>query len=105
MGLDQPGPQAEVERKELVSAVLKKRKLYKQLTGDEAPWFPHDNAMELLKELCWESGHPRWVLHGTPAGGAGLQCCLEAGCSVVLLCYDEHVSFSEEPSSNDGSEE
>ena len=54
------------------------------------PWFPHDNDMDLLKELCWEAGSPRWVLHGTPAGGAGLQGCLEAGCSVVTLCYDEH---------------
>ena len=47
--------------------------------------FPHDNDMELLKELVWEAGQPRWVFHGTPGGGAGLQCCLEMGCSVVAL--------------------
>ena len=46
--------------------------------------------MALLKELCWESGNPRWVIHGTPAGGAGLLGCLEAGCSVVALCFDDH---------------
>ena len=51
-GLDQPAPPATVEQKELVLAVTKKRKLYKQLTGDEVPWFPHDNDMDLLKELC-----------------------------------------------------
>ena len=78
------------ESKTLVASVLKKRKLYKQLTGTEVPWFPHDNDMTLLKELCWETGRPRWVVHGTPAGGAGVQGCMEAGCSVVLLCFDEH---------------
>ena len=38
--------------KALVSAAIKKRKLYRQLTGTEVPWFPHDNEIELLKELC-----------------------------------------------------
>ena len=84
---EQQGVQAVAE---LVAVVMKRRKLYKQLTGSEVPWFPHDNDMTLLKELCWEAGSPRWVIHGTPAGGAGLQGCLEAGCSVVLLCFDEH---------------
>ena len=32
------------------TAALKKRKLYRQLTGSEVPWFPHDNDIELLKE-------------------------------------------------------
>ena len=44
----------------------------------------------MLKECCWEAGRPRWVFHGTPAGGAGIHGCLEAGASVVALCYDEH---------------
>ena len=72
------------------TAQIKKRKLYRHVSGTEAPWFPHDNDMELMKELCWEAGGPRWVFHGTPAGGAGVHGCLEAGCSVVLLCSDEH---------------
>jgi hypothetical protein len=71
-------------------AAQRKRKLYRQLSGTNVPWFPHDNDMELLKEFCWESGSPRWVFYGTPAGGAGVHGCLEAGCSVVALCYDEH---------------
>ena len=29
------------------------------------------------------------MFHGTPAGGAGINGCLEAGSSVVALCYDE----------------
>ena len=72
---------------------IKKRPLYRQLSGTDAPWFPHDNAIELLKELCWEAGRPRWVFHGTPAGGAGVHGCLEAGSSVVALCFDEHHRF------------
>ena len=47
--------------------------------------FPRDNYMDLMPELVWEVGHLRWVFHGTPGGGAGLQCCLEMGCSVVAL--------------------
>ena len=35
-------------------------------------------------------GRPRWIFHGTPAGGAGVHGCLEAGSSVAALCYDEH---------------
>ena len=54
------------------------------------PWFPHDNDMELLKEVVHESGRPRWVIFGTPAGGAGLHGCLEMGLSVVALCSDDH---------------
>ena len=92
-GLNQPeeadAKDAQTQVKELVAQV-KKRKLYRQLSGTEVPWFPHDNAMELLREFCWEAGSPRWVIHGTPAGGAGVHGCLEAGCSVVALCYDEH---------------
>ena len=76
--------------KALVTQVKKKRKLYRQLTGTEVPWFPHDNAVELLKELCHEAGQPRWVYFGTPAGGAGIHGCIESGCSVMALCFDEH---------------
>ena len=53
-------------------------------------WFPHDNHPDLLKELVWETGSPRWVLHGTPASGAGIIGCLEAGVSVIALCEDAH---------------
>ena len=88
-GLHQPDG-AEGQDKALVAAQMKKRKLYRQLSGTEVPWFPHDNDMELLKEFCWEAGRPRWVFHGTPAGGAGVHGCLEVGCSVVALRYDEH---------------
>ena len=30
------------------------------------------------------------MLHGTPAGGAGLLGCMEVGASVEALCYDDH---------------
>ena len=79
----------EEARQEVRSRAFKRRKLYKQESGDEVPWFPHDNDMHVLKELCWESGPGvRLVIHGTPAGGAGVQGCLDYGCSVVALCYD-----------------
>ena len=74
----------------VLAAQVKKRKLYRQHTGTDVPWFPHDNDFDVLKELCWEAGNPRWVFFGTPAGGAGVHGCLEAGCSVVALCFDEH---------------
>ena len=51
VGLDQPGPVAE-ETPSIVNQHVKKRKLYRQLSGTEVPWFPHDNDMELLKEFC-----------------------------------------------------
>ena len=55
-------------------------------------WFPLDNTPDLLRELVWECGGNtvRWVLHGTPASGAGVIGCLEMGCSVVCLCEDAH---------------
>ena len=71
------------------ASAFKKRRLYKHHTGTEVPWFPHDNDMDILKELCWNTGPGvRWVIHGTPAGGAGIQGCLEYGCSVVAACFD-----------------
>ena len=73
-----------------VASHTKKRKLYRQLSGTDVPWFPHDNDPELLKEFCFEANRPRWVLYGTPAGGAGIHGCFEMGCSVVALCYDDH---------------
>ena len=87
---DAAAPQAVSAERALVASCLKKRKLYKQLSGTDVPWFPHDNDMELLKECCWESGRPRWVIFGTPAGGAGMHGCLEMGTSVVALCSDDH---------------
>ena len=73
-----------------MTAAVKKRKLYRQLTGTEVPWFPHDNDIELLKELCHEAGKPRWVYFGTPAGGAGIHGCIESGCSVLALTFNDH---------------
>ena len=59
----------------------KNRNLYQQLTGMEVPWFPHDNAIDLLMELVWEAGRPRWVFSRDTSGwrrrswllGGGLQ--------------------------------
>ena len=83
--------------KAIVTAAMRKRKLYRQLTGSEVPWFPHDNDIELLKELCHEAGKPRWVYFGTPAGGAGIHGCIEMGCSVLALCFDEHHKKNLQP--------
>ena len=71
--------------------------MYRQLAGSEVPWFPHDNAVELFKELCHEAGRPRWVFFGTPAGGAGIHGCIEMGASVLGLCFDEHHRKNLEP--------
>ena len=68
---------------------VKKRRLYRTAT-DESVWFPHDNHPDLLKELVWESGSPRWVLHGTPASGAGGIGCFDTGVSVIALCENAH---------------
>jgi hypothetical protein len=87
--LHQP-EEADRSAKVLVAAKNTKRELYRKLSGTEVQWFPHDNSIELLKEFCWEAGRPRWVFFGTPAGGAGVHGCLESGCSVVALCYDDH---------------
>ena len=81
---------AAARERALVTAAVKKRKLCRQVTGTEVPWFPHDNDTELLKELCHEAGRPRWVYFGTPAGGAGIHGCIEMGCSVLALCFDDH---------------
>ena len=42
---------ADVEDISRAATKMKKRRLYKQLSGTDVPWFPHDNAIELLKEL------------------------------------------------------
>ena len=68
----------------------KKRRWYRLATQTSAVWFPHDNHPDLLKELVWEAGTPRWVLFGTPASGAGFLGCLEMWLSVILLCEDAH---------------
>ena len=68
----------------------RKNRKHKHISETHVTWFPHDNAIELLMEFCWEAGRPRWVFHGPPAVGACVHGCLEAGCSVVALCYDEH---------------
>ena len=80
-----------------MTAAVKKRKLYRQLTGTEVPWFPHDNDIELLKELCHEAGKPRWVYFGTPAGGAGIHGCIESGCSVLALTFNDHHRTTLQP--------
>ena len=81
---------ADAQTKKFAQQHYKKRKLYRQPSNVTVPWFPHDNDPDLLKELCWEANRPRWVFYGTPAGGAGVFGCLEMGCSVVALCYDDH---------------
>ena len=77
-------------RERALTAAVKRRKLCRQVTGTDVPWFPHDNDTELFKELCREAGRPRWVYFGTPAGGAGIHGCIEMGCSVLALCFDDH---------------
>ena len=42
------------------------------------------------RSLSGDSGSPRWVLHGTPASGAGIIGCLETGVSVIALCENVH---------------
>ena len=69
---------------------VKKRRLYRTATDESVVWFPHDNHPDLLKELVWESGSPRWVLHGTPASGAGIIGCFDTGVSVIALCENAH---------------
>ena len=79
-------------RDELKGSV-KKRKLYRQYTGEDIVWFPWDNSPELLKEFVWEAGGPervKWILHGTPAGGTGLIGPIVLGCNVIALCHDAH---------------
>ena len=49
-GLNQPEV-AKEHSAVIANQVNKKRKLYRQVTGDEVPWFPHDNDIEVLKEL------------------------------------------------------
>ena len=89
---DEPNEPQEAEAATQAAAIqhVKKRKPYKQTSGSEVHWFPFDNAMELMKEFLWESGEPRWVIHGTPASGAGLLGCIELGASVVAICFDDH---------------
>ena len=87
-GLHQPqDPDGE---KRFVANAAKRRQLYRQVSTEFVPWFPHDNHPAILREMCYELHRPRWVLHGTPAGGAGLNGCFEMGASVVALCCDEH---------------
>ena len=52
-------------------AFVKKRKLYRTISGTEVPWVPHDNDPAFTGELAWEARRPRWVFLGTPASGAG----------------------------------
>ena len=94
---EKAGPADAATEKAVVTAAIRKRRLYRQLTGSEVPWFPHDNDIELLKELCHEAGKPRWVYFGTPAGGAGIHGCIEMGCSVLALCFDDHHKKNLQP--------
>jgi hypothetical protein len=73
-----------------VAVHVRKRKFYEQPNKTDVEWFPHEIGIELVKELVWEAGCPRWVLIGTPASGAALHGSFEMGCSVVALCYDDH---------------
>ena len=42
--------QEEKQEQDTVRSHVKRRKLYRNLTGTEVPWFPHDNDPELIKE-------------------------------------------------------
>ena len=92
MELEAASAAVEAEQPGSLVQHVKKRKLYRHATGEEVEWFPLDNSPDLLRELAWECGGNtvRWVLHGTPASGAGVIGCLEMGCSVVCLCEDAH---------------
>ena len=70
---------------------VRKRKLYTQGIGTEVEWFPHQMDIDLLKELVREAGSPRGDLLGTPASGAAIHGSFEMGCSVVALCFDQHL--------------
>ena len=52
-GLHQP-EDADEQDKALMVAMVKRRKLYRQLTGQEVPWFPHNNDgwPESMRYLC-----------------------------------------------------
>ena len=78
--------------KEEVRTNFKKRKLYRQASGNEELWFPHDNHPDFIKELIWESGGPlvKWFFHGTPAAGSGAVGVLAAGTRLIALCTDQH---------------
>ena len=91
--VDQPSDaQAEsAEGAAKVAVNVRKRKLYKQGIGTEVEWFPHQMDIDLLKELVREAGSPRGDLLGTPASGAAIHGSFEMGCSVVALCFDQHL--------------
>ena len=46
---------------------VKQRRLYLRTSEESVVWFPHDNHPDLLKELVWESGSPRWVFAWHPS--------------------------------------
>ncbi|MDA8584364.1 hypothetical protein N9L68_09005 [bacterium] len=81
---------------------VKKRRLYRKASDESVVWLPHDNHPDLLNELVWGSSSPRWILHGTPASGAGIMGCLEAGVSVIALCEDSHHETSEQHCEGEG---
>ena len=84
-----------------IQANVKQRCLYRCATEESVVWFPHDNHPGLRKALVWESGNPRWVLHGTPASGAGVMGCLETGVSVIARCEDtRHETNLSNPQKN-----
>ena len=67
----------------------------RQPTADnDFPIFALDNDPKLAAEIAWESGAPRWVFHGTPAGGLGLSGFLSQGLvAVVLVAGPKHAAF------------
>ncbi len=69
---------------------MMKRRFYRTTSEESVVRFPLDNHPDVLKELVWEAGHPRWVLFGTPASGAGVLACMAMGLSVITLCEDAH---------------
>jgi hypothetical protein len=88
--VDQPSDGQAESAAAQVAMHVRKRKLYTQVLGSAVEWFPLEMDIDLVKELVWEAGSPRWVLLGTPASGAAVHGSFEMGCSVVALCIDEH---------------
>ena len=66
------------------------RALVRTPSSDQVPLFPLDNSPRLTKEIVHESGsEPRVILHGTPAGGAGVYGLLSMRAYVVALVQDD----------------
>jgi len=72
---------------------VKRRKLYRQATGDQQVWFPFEMAVATAQELVWEAGgndYVKWVFHGTPGAGNAVLGTTEMNANAIVLCEDDH---------------